>query len=473
MTARKLAGLMAAAPVSLPVVHLIQQTLLQESTQVHVAEVFMSGLIRAFPLPNDPTQRGYDFLSDTVRDRLGKAVSIPDTLKVIETISAHVSQRLGLGTKSFRALIALSPTLEADQQTVLRPFAELAINTLEKLGSDYCAMAQTLKQQLRGNPPPPLPTQEDAWPPLLTDFPVDRATVEVEEIVQYEFETATIAQDPESAKWVISKTIETAWGYREALSQDVQLNMVEITGGTFTMGSPKSEPESSNSERPQHEVTLQDFAIGQTPVTQAQWRVVAGYPPVNPEVEFKENPSQFEGDDRPVEKVNWYEAKEFCDRLSAATGKTYDLPTEAEWEYACRAGTTTPFSFGEMITTELANYDGNYPYNGGTKGEYREQTTPVGTFPANAWGLYDMHGNVREWCLDHWHNSYEEKPEELRQSGNTAWLKSDESKYRLLRGGSWVNSARNCRSASRDNSSPDIRYNNFGFRVVCRSSRTR
>ena len=193
---------------------------------------------------------------------------------------------------------------------------------------------------------------------------------------------------------------------------------------------------------------------------------------MNLEVEFKENPSNFEGDDRPVKEISWHEAKEFCDRLSAATGKAYDLPTEAEWEYACRAGTTTPFSFGEMITTELANYDGNYPYNGAAKGEYRRQTTPVGTFPANAWGLYDMHGNLREWCLDHWHDSYEEKPEDLKKDGNTSWLSSDEAKSRLLRGGSWYDIARGCRSAFRFNGSPDNRLNSYGFRVVCRSPRT-
>jgi formylglycine-generating enzyme required for sulfatase activity len=224
----------------------------------------------------------------------------------------------------------------------------------------------------------------------------------------------------------------------------------------------------NGSEDPQHEVTLQDFAIGQTPVTQAQWRVVAGYPPVNPDVEFKENPSQFEGDDRPVESISWYEAKELCDRLSAATGKTYDLPTEAEWEYACRAGTTTPFSFGEMITTELANYRGN-SYNNGPEGQRRGETTQVGTFPANAWGLYDMHGNLYEWCLDHWHDSYTEKPEDLKKDGNASWLSSDELKSRLLRGGSWNTDARYCRSAYRTVNLPVIRDDILGFRVVCRT----
>jgi formylglycine-generating enzyme required for sulfatase activity len=125
-----------------------------------------------------------------------------------------------------------------------------------------------------------------------------------------------------------------------------------------------------------------------------------------------------------------------------------------------------------MITTELANYNGNYPYNGAAKGEYREQTTPVGTFPANAWGLYDMHGNVYEWCLDHWHDSYTEKPEDLKKDGNTSWLSSDKGARRLLRGGSWDDYAEYCRSAYRGFNLPVIRFNSYGLRVVCRSSST-
>ncbi|MGA0201352.1 MAG: formylglycine-generating enzyme family protein [Prochlorotrichaceae cyanobacterium] len=184
--------------------------------------------------------------------------------------------------------------------------------------------------------------------------------------------------------------------------------------------------------------------------------------------------SEFKGDDLPVEQVSWYEAKEFCDRLNALTKRNYDLPTEAEWEYACRAGTKTPFYFGETIATEVVNYDGNYPYGRGSKGEYREKTTPVGSLrSANAWGLNDMHGNVWEWCLDHWHSSYTEKPEECKQDGSIAWLSSDESKYRLLRGGSWNDLARACRSAYRNFNSPVYRDAIYGFRVVCRSSRTR
>ena len=473
----------------------------------------MSGLLKisGSEIPNfeNAEKVTYELVSDEVRERL-QSGSFLETQEVLNRVSLYIAQGLGKSVQEFRALLRTPSAGETPLETqFLQAFATVTAKILRGLGGAF----ETISDQLTALPFEPDEITDREWPPLLTDFPVEMATVQVEEIVQYEFETATIAQDPESAEWVITRTTGTAWGYIELLaepsikteperiqrdldvsqsevyaqgetyaqseqdrfpSQTIPLNMVELTGGTFTMGSPKDEPEriTNGSEDPQHEVTLQDFAIGQTPVTQAQWRVVAGYPPVNPEVEFKENPSRFEGDDRPVEQISWYEAKEFCDRLSAATGKTYDLPTEAEWEYACRAGTTTPFYFGEMITTELANYDGNYPYNGGTKGEYREQTTPVGTFPANAWGLYDMHGNVWEWCLDHWHDSYEEKPEELRQSGNTAWLKSDESELRLLRGGSWYGDAWVCRSAYRGSSTPVLRGNYVGFRVVCRSSRT-
>jgi len=469
-TAQQLAGLLVALPVSLPVIYLVQRTLLPNSQQVHVAEVLMGGLLKTIPNSNN----AYTF-HEGVREHLLEAVPISKTVNVLDTISADVSERLGLGAKTFTALLA-DPRFQTKQPQVewLLSFAEIGLNTLKRLGGVYRMQAEALE---RITPPPP----GNTWPPLPREFSVEIATVQVEEIVQFEFETAKIEKNPKSNKWVITKTTGTVWGYIETLTPHpqaeqerdslIEIPMIEIKGETFRMGSPKGEPESNSDECPQHEVRLGDFWIGQTPITQAQWRVVANYPPVNPDVEFTANPSRFEGDNNPVEQVDWYEAKEFCDRLSAATGKVYDLPTEAEWEYACRAGTTTPFSFGEMITTELANYDGNYPYNNGPKGEYRKQTTPVGTFPANPWGLYDMHGNVWEWCLDHWHDSYN-KPEELKQQGNTPWLSSVESSSRLLRGGSWFYNAKACRSAYRVHSAPDNPNYSFGFRVVCRASRT-
>jgi formylglycine-generating enzyme required for sulfatase activity len=163
--------------------------------------------------------------------------------------------------------------------------------------------------------------------------------------------------------------------------------------------------------------------------------------------------------------VTWDDAVEFCQKLSKQTGREYRLPSEAEWEYACRAGTTTPFHFGPTITTDLVNYDGDYTYGSAPKGQYREQTTEVGSFPANNFGLYDLHGNVWEWCLDHWHNNYEGAP-----TNGSAWFSSDENALRLLRGGSWFNIPRTCRSANRDRYARDVQYNGVGFRVVCASS---
>ena len=274
---------------------------------------------------------------------------------------------------------------------------------------------------------------------------------------------------------------------------DLALTMVWIPPGRFWMGSPAAEAERADSEGPQHLVQLQGFFMGQTPITQAQWREVAGWEPV--ERRLDQEPSAFvvsrqygparkggaarterfqllagqtSTDDCPVERVSWDDAMEFCRRLSQRTGRTYTLPSEAQWEYACRAGTSTPFHFGEMITTELANYN-VHTYANGPKGEYREQTTVVGMFPANAWGLQDMHGNVFEWCLDHWHETYEGAPVDgsawLDDEGPTA--AEDSKKERLLRGGSWNYRPLGWRSGSRNLGGPFDGLGILGFRVVC------
>jgi formylglycine-generating enzyme required for sulfatase activity len=249
------------------------------------------------------------------------------------------------------------------------------------------------------------------------------------------------------------------------------LAMVRIPAGAFVMGSAADEPQREDCEGPQHRVHVSEFLIGQTPITQAQWRQVAGWQERDAErwgCELNPNPSHFgdqsDSDQRPVERVSWLDAMEFCHRLSQRTGRDYTLPSEAQWEYACRAGSTTPFHVGATITPELANYDGNYTYADGPNGEDRKQTTPVGMFPANAWGLHDMHGNVREWCLDHWHNSYAGAP-----SDGSAWLTPSASMEgeRLLRGGSWFLNPWNCRSASRARFTRFFANINVGFRVVC------
>ena len=252
----------------------------------------------------------------------------------------------------------------------------------------------------------------------------------------------------------------------EGLGKALPLDMVLVPGGSFEMGSPDSEPERQDTEGPQHPVSLPSFFMGRYPVTQAQWRAVCALNQIG--IELPAEPSRFKGDNRPVERVSWYEAVEFCKRLSEATERPYTLPTESQWEYACRANTTTPFAFGKTLTTEIVNYDGNYTYNGGPKGECREETTDVNAFDvANAFGLYDMHGNVDEWCEDHWHSNYEDAP-----TDGSAWLTDDENASRVIRGGSWSDFPWYCRSATRLYHTPDDRFNGFGFRVCCRAPRT-
>jgi len=256
----------------------------------------------------------------------------------------------------------------------------------------------------------------------------------------------------------IKRITKNANYFGEDLGDGVTLEMVAIPGGTFIMGSPENEEGYHSSESPQHEVTVPPFFMGKYPVTQQQWRVVAALP--KDKIDLKSDPSYFKGDNLPVECVSWNDAQEFCARLSRMANKTYRLPTEAEWEYACRGGTTTPFYCGETISTDLANYDGNYTYGQGQKGEYREKTTEVGKFPANPFGLYDMCGNVWEWCEDGWHENYINAP-----ADGSAWT-SLSTEDMLLRGGSWHAYARCCRSAFRGRGSRDSRSYYCGFRVV-------
>ena len=255
------------------------------------------------------------------------------------------------------------------------------------------------------------------------------------------------------------------------------MTMLRIPAGSFWMGAPEGEAESSAEERPVHRVTLGEFLLGQTPVTGAQWRAVAEWERQEHEdreewpQELEPDPlpklealDPFRGDERPVVNLSWREAMAFCQRLRLRTGKNYTLPSEAQWEYACRAGTTTAFHFGTTISTELANYDGKQAYGDGPLGEYRKQTIDVASFPANAWGLHDMHGNVWEWCADPWHTNYEGAPEDGRP-----WLEENvnEDERRLLRGGSWNHNPRFCRLACRSWDHPDGRRNRRGFRFCC------
>lgn len=265
-----------------------------------------------------------------------------------------------------------------------------------------------------------------------------------------------------------NRTRGQAQSFTEDLDSGVGLEMVLVPGGTFVMGAPETETESEDNERPQHLVRVSPFFMGKFLVTQEQWLIVSELPKVNHDLD--PNCSCFKGVKRPVEYVAWLEAVECCDRLSRKTGRRYYLPTEAHWEYACRAGTSTPFHFGETITTDLANYRGtdrgefgrSGSYSQGPQGVFRGQTTDVGSFPPNAFGLYDMHGNVWEWCADLWHSNYEGAP-----TDGSAWVTGEHADFRSLRGNSWTGSPGYCRSASRSNGPFDIRDAALGFRVVC------
>jgi formylglycine-generating enzyme required for sulfatase activity len=285
-------------------------------------------------------------------------------------------------------------------------------------------------------------------------------------------------------RFAVSRQTHRGQYFYERLDEGSNLVMMLIPGGRFMMGQTDTERKELlrlngdenyqgwyARELPRHSVTVASFCLGKYPVTQAQWRVVAGYPAVAQELD--PDPAKFKGDNRPVEQLSWDDATEFCRRLSHRTGRTYCLPSEAIWEYACRAGITTPYHCGVTLSDELANYaaqdreiDGT-PHNGvygcGVFGEYRQETTEVGQFPANSFGLYDMHGNVWEWCEDDWHSNYEGA-----SNDDSAWVESYRvSSNRLMRGGSWESDPEFCRSACRGNGSFDSRDSSIGFRVSC------
>ena len=216
------------------------------------------------------------------------------------------------------------------------------------------------------------------------------------------------------------------------------------------MGSPDTEMGGSMAEQPQHGVGVLRFHIGKYEVTQAQYMAVMGT-----------NPSNFKGDNLPVENVSWNDAQEFIRRLNMMQKDyIYRLPTEAEWEYACRAGTITPFAFGSSLSSEQANFDGNHPYGDAPKGVNRQKTTPVGSFQPNAWGLYDMHGNVWEWCQSR------DMAYPYSEGNGRELIVPWDSGSRMIRGGSWHDEASSLRSAKRASLQADHRNINVGFRLA-------
>ncbi len=256
----------------------------------------------------------------------------------------------------------------------------------------------------------------------------------------------------------ITKRIQKQACYQtEDLGNGVSIDMVYIPAGTFIMGSPKrlggmfmTEKGRSNDEGPQRKLTMKPFYLSKYTITQPQWEAVMG-----------NNPSRFKGKNRPVENISWSDSIDFTRQLSKMTGKIYQLPSEAQWEYAIRAGTKTPFYFGKTITSTLANYDGNYNYASEPTGIYRQETTDVGTFPPNAFGLYDMHGNVWEWLIDVWHDNYKKAPMD-----GSGWIANGEGQHRLMRGGSWEDCPDECRSAYRYGYATNNKCGRRGVRIM-------
>ena len=254
---------------------------------------------------------------------------------------------------------------------------------------------------------------------------------------------------------VIDRPGSHAHIFQEDLGSNILLTMIQIPPGTFMMGAPDREEGQESSEKPHHLVNVATFYLGQTHITQAQWNTI--FP--DKSVTLGSN-SQL-----PVDSISWLDAIEFCDRLSTKTGREYRLPTESEWEYACRATTTNPFAYGDTISPSIVNYDGLRPYGQIIKGTCREKPTPVATFPPNLFGLYDMHGNLWEWCLDEWFANYDDAPKDGTARGDL--VTGDENKQRVVRGGSWFSSGQICRAASRSSLPASYQHNHYGFRVVC------
>jgi formylglycine-generating enzyme required for sulfatase activity/tRNA A-37 threonylcarbamoyl transferase component Bud32 len=299
-------------------------------------------------------------------------------------------------------------------------------------GSGGLVLAVIAGQRTWNQPSPPQRPQPLSVSSSITD------------LKPFNFEVVTVNAKGEEAP----RQPKEAKAFVEDLGNGITLEMISIPGGSFQMGSPESEKSRGDNESPQHKVTVPAFLMGRYAVTQAQYESI-----------MNKNPANFKGANRPVETVSWNDAQEFCKKLSQKTGRTYRLPSEAEWEYACRAGTTTPFHFGETITSDLANYDGTVLYQSEPKGEYRKQTTEVGIFPPNAFGLSDMHGNVWEWCEDIYHEKYDGAP-----TDGSAWNVGGEGTRSLRRGGSWFLDPRDCRSANRV--SFGLLGQDIGLRVV-------
>ncbi|RFP56022.1 MAG: peptidase C14 [Limnothrix sp. CACIAM 69d] len=381
---------------------------------------------------------------------------------------------------------AFQAELEGDLQLAEQLWIRINIASAGKLGRQCFEALFRLRGKQQNATPSPIVVP--ASPKQVEPAPQPPDTFAGWELREWSFETVRV----DRAGQIVERLPKTAKSHFVDLGGGVQLELVAVPGGEFQMGSPATELERMDREGPVRTVTVPPLLVSRYPVTVEQWRRVAGSFPAVLNPQLNADPSRWKEAKGPIECVNWFDAMEFCARLSKATNRLYRLPSEAEWEYACRGGTQTPFAFGETLRSDLANYDGNYTYADGPKGEYRERTTPVGQFPPNRFGLQDMHGNVWEWCMDDWYDSYAKalsRAEARFQNDNHSHafnsaikvnnyqerffqelVKVDNQK--LLRGGSWDYYPGYCRSAVRFGNSPDNRSNDIGFRVCCAVART-
>ena len=459
--ARELAKVLAAVPLIPPVMRLAQRRFLPDSKHWHLAEVFFSGLVEKStfsPEGATVTDAWYDFYPG-IRQLLLADSAARRTIDIWRGIGDYIRDHYG----EFRDFSALIPNPQGSLADAVSDrslyFAEVDAAVLRTWGGEYADIAQNIEERVRQR------KQEILTP---------------EKLLKFTFETLYVDKRGEITK----RESREAYYYEEPLGEGIEpLTMVAIPGGTFLMGSP-GEKDDYKSEKPQHPVSVSAFYLSQTPITRAQWRFVAHLPREGKDLDPE--PAEFkESDNNPVDRLSWYDAIEFCARLSRHTGKNYRLPSEAEWEYACRAGTTTPFHFGETITAELANYNSSKVYQQEKAKESPKKTTPVRSYPPNAFGLYDMHGNVWEWCLDPWHSDYQGAP----PTDGSVWDETNnDNRYEnllnsinelltdkrigVLRGGSWFVNPYYCRSAYRLVNYRRDNYDSRGFRVVCGAGRT-
>jgi formylglycine-generating enzyme required for sulfatase activity len=261
---------------------------------------------------------------------------------------------------------------------------------------------------------------------------------------EFDFTSPTI--DPQGH--IVEQRPGRAQCITETIVPGVTLELVVVPGGAFRMGALHGQ--GYPDEEPQHFVQLASFWMSKAPITQRVWGAVMGA-----------HRGRFSGPDLPVETISWDAAVRFCAKLSKKIGRHYALPSEAQWEYACRAGTNTPFAYGPTLTTDLVNYNGDFSYHGGPKGVYRHVTTPIGSFPPNAFGLVDLHGNLWEWCADAWHDDYSGAPLD-----GSVWADGPRADYRVARGGCWHDTPDVCRSTARIKVRAAEGDEMTGFRIV-------